>query len=107
MENDTNIDPTHDKSQSPEEPLLPWQPGGALGSSKLDLKNGEQYLMVVRLAGRLGGGEPWMDWHVVEVLHGPNGVVFHSNGWTWTWSDVTYCLPLAKLKLPHNIEKPH
>jgi hypothetical protein len=107
MENDTNIDPTHDKSQSPEEPFLPWQPGGALGSSKLDLKNGEQYLMVVRLAGRLGGGEPWMDWHVVEVLHGPNGVVFHSNGWTWTWSDVTYYLPLAKLKLPHNIEKPH
>ena len=89
----------------PEEHALPWQVGGARGGNKLDLKNGEQYLMVVRLAGRLGGGEPWTDWHVVEVLHGPDGVVFHSNGWTWTWSDVSYYLPLSKLNLPLDLQK--
>jgi len=83
-----------------DEQVLPWQLGGARGGNMLNLKNGEQYIMVVRLAGRLGGGEPWMDWHVVEVLHGQHGTVFHSNGWTWTWADVSYCLPLGELKLP-------
>lgn len=89
-----------------DESRLSWIPGGARGGNKLDLKNGAQYLMVVRLAGRLGGGEPWMDWHVVEVQHGPHGVIFHSNGWTWTWADVSYCLPLSELKIPSDDPNP-
>lgn len=82
---------------------LPWQPGGERGGDKSLLKDGEQFLMVVRLAGRLCGGPPFLDYHVVEVEHGPNGVVFHSNGWTWTWDDVFCCLPMSQIKLPEEL----
>ncbi|MHB8972752.1 MAG: hypothetical protein ACYC3X_20625 [Pirellulaceae bacterium] len=79
---------------------LPWLPGGARGGDKLSLKDRHQYLMVVRLAGSLCGGPPWMDWHVVEVENDEDGFLFQSNGWVWRWEDVEWCLPLASLELP-------
>lgn len=83
---------------------LAWQPGGARGGDKSALSHGEQFLMVVRLAGRLGGGVPWYDYHVVEVQRGQQGdkgdIVFHSNGWRWEWEDVSFYLPMGSLKLP-------
>lgn len=79
---------------------LPWQPGGARGGDKAALSHGEQFLMCVRLAGRLGGGSPWLDWHVVEIKNDEDGFKFESHGWVWRWEDVEYCLPMSSLKLP-------
>jgi hypothetical protein len=83
-------------------PNLPWITGGARGGDRLPLKNGDQYLVCVQIEGRLGDSGPFLDWHVVEVKHGVDGVVFHSNGWTWQWDDVSFCLPLGQLKLPED-----
>lgn len=80
---------------------LPWQPGGARGGNIAALKNGGQYLAVVRLAGRLFGGNPFWDWHVLYVKQDEQGAVtLHSNDWVWTWDDVSWVLPIECLTLP-------
>jgi hypothetical protein len=82
---------------------LPWLLGGATGGDKRALTDGCQYLMVVRLAKRLYGGPPFLDFHVVEIQNDSHGFLFHSNGWVWRWEDVWACLPLSCLTLPASL----
>lgn len=82
---------------------LPWIK--ACAESVQNLKHGDQLLVVVRLAGRLCGGHPYLDFHVTEVQADGQGFVkFHSNGWNWEWSDVAYYLPLSDVDLPEDLK---
>jgi hypothetical protein len=82
---------------------LPWQPGGARGGDKSAMRDGAQYLMVVRLASRLCGSGEWTDWHVCEVGNDEDGFRLESNGWIWRWEDIDWVLPLSCLKLPASL----
>jgi hypothetical protein len=84
---------------------LPWIPGGANGGDKAALSHRDQCLIAIRLTGRLRGGPPFWDFHVVDVQFDRDGCLkFRSNDWRWEWEDVSYYVPLSGVELPKELQ---
>lgn len=80
---------------TPFQQTINWRPGPAQGVEGIEIFDGDQFWVAVRVCDRERKTE-WWEFSCIHIKE--DGIDVEGAGWGWDWSDVEWYVPISEFK---------